>query len=369
MSWKDRSTVISSGSPVSSGGDWKSRSIPIQGIPEKSSFDRFGKALPVIGSTIGGMVGGAGGTVLGAGVGGVPGAIGGSVVGGAAGEAGRQILGRILGERTPDTSMGAISEIGKEGLEGGIGEVTGHGIGKVAGKAFKAFPKFASSVSGTPAVNIARAQQRGLKVFAPGISREAAGKAQEQVEHPLVAKLFSPEERVLIRAKDAGYADELMRSVMLKQELGQPITAKEAIGLRILAPVKRAADTQRGIGKNIQLDKATTGARAKIAEEFPELRNRLADTEKAITASQLRKPLRVNKTNPDQISGLAALLGSGFGFINPKLIGGMALASPLAMGLAGATMGQVKKSIPKGVRRAVQRGGVQTLERLLSEEF
>lgn len=367
MSWKDRARPVSQPTQ-SSGGDWKSRATPVGNSDNKASaFQSFGKALPVVGSTVGGIVGGVGGTVAGFGVGGVPGAIGGSVVGGAAGEAGRQILGRILGEDSPDTSTGALSEIAKEGALGGVGEVTGRGIGKVAGKAFKAFPKFAHGVSGTPAVNIARAQQRGLKVFAPGISREAAGKAQEQVEHPLVAKLFTPEERVLIRAKDAGFADELMKSVMLKQELGQPITAKEAIGLRILAPVKRAADTLRGVRKNVELDKATTGARARIAEEFPELTKRLSDTERAITASQLRKPVPVNKTNPDQINRLFTGLGGLGMFINPKALLGLGAMSPLSMGLAGALMGQTKKSIPKMARRAIQRGSIQTLARILGE--
>jgi hypothetical protein len=361
MSWKDRAKpVVTSSEPSSSGGSWKSRATPItkRNEVEKSAFERFGGALPVAGSVLGGLVGGVGGTVAGMGVGGVPGAIGGATLGGAAGEAGRQLLGRAIGEEVTDTPE---REILKEGVMGGVGEVAGMGIGSLAAKGYKAFPKIAHSFSGTPATNIARAQQRGFKVFAPGISREAAGKAQAAVEHPLIEKLFTPVERVLIRDKDAGFANKLARSVMLKQERGLPITAKEAIGLRVMAPVKRAADTMKGIRKNVELDKATTGARGVIAEQFPELTKRLGSTERAITASQLRNILPVNKTNPDQISKLGTLLS--------VLSGSMALplASPLSMGLAGATMGQVKKSISPMVRRAIQRGGIQSLERALSE--
>jgi hypothetical protein len=265
------------------------------------------------------------------------------------------------------TSSEAASDIGKEAAKGAAGELAGGIIGKAAGKAFKAFPKISSGISGTPAVNIARAQQRGFKVFFPGVSREAAGKAQGSLEENLVKELFSPEEQVLIQAKDAGYADELMKSVMLKKINGEAITPKEAVGLRILAPVKRAADTQRGIGKNIQLDKATATARAKIAEEFPELTQKLGDTEKAITASQLRWPVPVNKTNPDQMNRLFTGLGAMGAYLNPKVLAGLVSSSPLAMGLAGATMGQVKRSIPKTARTAIQRGGIQSLIQALSE--
>ena len=318
-----------------------------------SAFKRFGKALPIVGSTIGGILGTAAGPA---------GSVGGAALGGAAGEAWRQNLGRVLGEDSPMTSKEAAKDIGVEGATSAAGQLFGMGLGKAASAGFKAFPKVAHAFSGTPAVNIARAQQRGFKVFSPGISREAAGKAQAAVEHPLIEKLFSPTERVLIRSKDAKFADNLVKSVMLKQERGLPITAKEAIGIRIMAPVKRAADTSRGISKNIEIDKAVTGARATIAENFPELTKRLSDTEKAITASQLRKFIPVNKTNPDQISKLGTLLSVLSGSAS------LPFSSPLSMGIAGATMGQVKKSIPATARTAIQRGSIQSLARVLGEQ-
>jgi hypothetical protein len=154
---------------------------------------------------------------------------------------------------------------------------------------------------------------------------------------------------------------------MLKQVTGKPITPKEAVGLRLLAPVKRAADTQRGITKNVELDKATSAARGVIADKFPKLTERLGDSERAITASQLRMPLRVNRTNPNQISGLTTTLGAALGFVDPRLLIGSLMASPLAMGVAGAAMGQLKRSIPKLARRGIQRAGSQTLARALDQ--
>lgn len=364
--WKSRSIPVID-TPKN---DWKSRSVPVASAPKEtreSIFKKYGKVLPVAGSVVGGLAGTGAGTVFGMGVGAVPGSIGGSALGGAAGEAVRQTLGRILGEDVPMTAGGAAKEIGVEGAESALSEIAGMGIGKAAGAAYKAFPKFAHGISGTPAVNIARAQQRGFKVLAPGISREAAGKAQAAVEHPIIAKLFTPEEQVLLQAKDAGFADDLMKSVMLKQIKGEAITPKEAVGLRILAPVKRAADTLRGVSKNVELDKAVAGARGTIAKHFPELTKSLADTERAITASQLRMPVPVNKTNPNQANRLFTGLGGMATFIDPRLLAGLAASSPLSMGLMAATMGQFKRSVPAGVRRGIQRGTIQSLERALSE--
>ena len=46
-----------------------------------SAFQRFGKALPVLGSVAGGILGSGAGTVFGMGVGAVPGAVGGATPG------------------------------------------------------------------------------------------------------------------------------------------------------------------------------------------------------------------------------------------------------------------------------------------------
>lgn len=329
--------------------------------PKTGRFDQFLSGLPIAGSVIGGLAGTGAGAVTGPGA--IATGVGGAALGGAAGEAARQLIQRARGKESPTSWNEAAGSIGKEGAIGAIGELSGLGIGRAAAKAYKVFPKFASTFSGSPAVNFARAQKRGFGVFTPGVSREAAGKAQELVEAPIVKQLFSPEEQVLLKAKDAAYADELMRTVMLKQIQKVPITAKEAVGLRILAPVKRAADTMRGISKNIELDKAARGARGVIAEQLDDLSKALGQTERSITASQLRMPLRVNKTNPNQISGLTTTMGPMLGL--PALAATIPF-SPLAMALGAATMGTVKRA-PKLFRRGVQRTATQALTRELGK--
>lgn len=92
-------------------------------------------ALPAIGGTVGGIVGGAGGTVLGMGVGGAPGAIGGAAVGGAAGESLRQLIRRAQGEEAPATPTEAMRAIDQEGAIQGAAQAVGAGAGRVLTKA------------------------------------------------------------------------------------------------------------------------------------------------------------------------------------------------------------------------------------------
>lgn len=84
--------------------------------PVTSWTDRAVSALPAVGATAGGIIGGIGGTVAGMGVGGVPGAAGGAGLGGAAGEAAKQLINRARGSAdAPQTSGDAALAIGKEG--------------------------------------------------------------------------------------------------------------------------------------------------------------------------------------------------------------------------------------------------------------
>lgn len=340
-----------------------------------TAFERFGGALPTAGAVLGGLAGGTAGTVFGMGVGGAPGMIGGATLGGAAGESARQLIGRAMGEKVPSSSAEAAKSIGREAAISGAGEAAGGVVGRAAGAAYKAFPKIAAGLSGTPAVNIARAQQRGFKVFAPGVSRGVAGADQGAIEKELMGRYFSPEEIAKIDLGDAGFANDTVRNAYLKYLTKNPLTDKEALAVRKVSGTVRAADTVRGIKKNVALDKSFQNAREVIAKSFPGYSNALTRTEKAITASQLRKPLRVNKTNPDQLSGLTStigpvaggIIGSASGNVLP-LLAGLLGASPLGMGLAGATMGQVKRSIPKLARRAIQRGGFQSLAQALGEQ-
>ncbi len=81
----------------------------------KTWTDTAVNALPAIGATAGGIIGGVGGTVAGMGIGGVPGAAGGAGLGGAAGEAAKQLINHVRGAEAPQTSSDAALAIGKEG--------------------------------------------------------------------------------------------------------------------------------------------------------------------------------------------------------------------------------------------------------------
>lgn len=85
--------------------------------------------LPAIGGAVGGMVGGAGGTVAGMGVGGVPGAIAGAGIGAAGGEAAKQLINRATGQAAPATPLDAATAIGKEGAIQAGSQAIGSGAG------------------------------------------------------------------------------------------------------------------------------------------------------------------------------------------------------------------------------------------------
>ncbi len=84
--------------------------------------------LPVVGGTVGGMVGAAGGTAFGMGVGGVPGAVGGAALGGAAGESMRQLANRAMGKTAPATSGDAAKQIGTQAAIQGGSELVGQAL-------------------------------------------------------------------------------------------------------------------------------------------------------------------------------------------------------------------------------------------------
>lgn len=91
-------------------------SAPMKDAGKAPSWtDRAVGALPALGATAGGVIGGIGGTVAGMGIGGIPGAAGGAGLGGAAGEAAKQLINRARGAEAPNTSAEAARMIGKEG--------------------------------------------------------------------------------------------------------------------------------------------------------------------------------------------------------------------------------------------------------------
>lgn len=311
--------------------------MPEQGI------QRF---LPEVGGAVGGTMGSLLPTPARAAVAGL---------GTGAGEALNQIISRMRGQETPQTSEEAAKRIAKKAGASAVAEAVTPSVFKLVGKAGKAaakgFAGFGEAVSGTPAKNILRAINRGFKeTYLPKgqifKSRAKAGAEQGVIEKNLFKNVFTPEERVSLLTNKGGFADEAINNAFLKKELGQPLTPKEALATVQSIDAKFPTPTAKKMGLSAEMTKLRQEARAAIAEAYPEYSNALKTTEKAITRSQLSKPFKVNRSNPDKYSGfsgaIAPLLGAGTyaagGGVLPTVFAALG-SSPLAFGVTGSLAG------------------------------
>lgn len=133
--------------------------------------------LPMAGGTLGGIVGGIGGTVAGFGVGGAPGAIGGAALGGGAGEAAKQLINRARGMETPTSPLAAATDIAKEGaIQGaaeGIGGLVTKGVAKGARAVYRGYlkPSLAAKHVGKAGEIVETALREGIPVSQGGASK------------------------------------------------------------------------------------------------------------------------------------------------------------------------------------------------------
>ncbi len=149
--------------------------------------------LPAAGGTLGGIVGGMGGTVAGMGIGGVPGAMGGAALGGGAGEAVRQLVNRARGVEAPATSGQALTDIGTQGGEQGALEGVGAAVSPLLVKGGQAVYRGFLKPS-LAAKNVAKADQivqtainESLPVTAAGANtaRKVIGQLRSEVDRIL----------------------------------------------------------------------------------------------------------------------------------------------------------------------------------------
>lgn len=324
-----------------------------------SAFQKYGGALPVAGSVLGGIAGGGAGTIFGVGVGGAPGAMAGAGLGGAAGEAGRQLLGRVLGENTPSTSTSAAANIAKEGAMGGVGDGVGGLVGRGMGAAFKALPKIGQGMSGTPARNLVKAQQRGFMgtyfpEAAKGLTREQAGTAQGVVEKQVMNKYFQPREIARMELRKSGLADQVVEDSLTKMLEKKWLTPKEAVST--IKSIKTIySDTPKGQKVAPILNKLNRFAELVASKSDPEYKAARKVSEATILKDQLSKFLRVNKTNPNEYSGFAGSLGA----FKPAAYAATIPFSPLAFGVTNSVLGSLKKNIPAIVRKTLGITGSQ----------
>lgn len=346
----------------------------------KSAFQRFGSALPVAGSVLGGLAGGTAGTAFGMGLGGVPGAMGGAALGAAGGESARQILGKMMGEPSPATPGQAASGIGKEAILGAAGEGVGGLVGKGLGAAYKGVPGIGQMFSGTPKRNLAKAQLRGFaETYFPksasgitgpkGVSRETAGATKGAVENRVLNRHFKPEEIAKMKLRKSGFSDQIVEDSLIKFIKKEPLSPKEAVGtVKAIDVIYK--DTPAGAQVAPELAQLRRYADAVLSKSEPVYKDAKRVSESTILRSQLTKPLRVNKTRPDEYSGFTgaimpavagAILGTqGF---SPEAIGTAGIAagmsSPMAFGVLASILGSGKRGIPAIVRKTLGRTGGQ----------
>jgi hypothetical protein len=161
--------------------------------PARTWTDTAVDALPAIGGTLGGIVGGIGGTAFGAGIGGVPGAMGGAALGGGAGEAARQLVNRARGAEAPATPAAAAGDIALQGgingaLEG-VGQAVGPMLTKGAQAVYRGYLKPSLAAKNLPKADqiVRTAIDEALPVTASGFQQ--AGK--------VIAELNAEADRIL----------------------------------------------------------------------------------------------------------------------------------------------------------------------------
>lgn len=170
-------------------------------MSDRSLTDRAVDALPMVGGTVGGILGGLSGLPT-LGLGSVPGAIAGASALGAGGEAARQLINRARGKEAPTEPLEAAKDIAVQGGIQGAFEGAGAGVSRVLAKGGRAvlrgYLKPALSERLLPKANeiVDTVVREGLPVTEKGAQRAGA----------LVQELQGEVERIL-RQTQGGQVD------------------------------------------------------------------------------------------------------------------------------------------------------------------
>lgn len=291
--------------------------------PPRTWTDTAVDLLPAAGGTLGGIVGGIGGTVAGMGVGGVPGAVGGAALGGGAGEAAKQLINRARGAPAPQSSGEAASDIGLQGGLMAAGELAGAGL--VAG-ASKAAPWL---------------MNRALNLTAK-LSREFPGLTDTMIEHALtVSKGGLSEARTALRAaKDSANA-----ALQTAHATGAtvPITAATDGLQKTLAGVLNGPDIEGGLAALASVEKAIGKGRAAALTpiEADALKTSLQTQSKALYSALKMGNGRPNVTVKAQaLADMAQSLNAAIGDVTEKAgAAGYRAGNAAAQEMIGAVRG------------------------------
>ena len=226
--------------------------------------------------------------------------------------------------------------------------------GKVLGKVLPG-AKTGEMLSGTPASNLKRAYKQGfVETYLKPKTKAAAGEAFGSAKSKLMQDFLTPDEQAAMLVNPRGEANAKIADTFSKFIKGETVSAQEAVAVRQAIDTAFPPETARNLSRISKFSEFRGALNDIINREAPEFAKASKDYASSALRSQLLKPFRVNKSNPEQYSKLsgmlAALLGAG-GAASGAAAPAVAYAvgtSPLAMGvtssLAGSASGIASKA-------------------------
>lgn len=284
-------------------------------------------ALPIIGGTVGGIVGAPTG----------PGAIPLAGLGAGGGEAIRQLAARGLGMDAPKTSLGALKKIVAQGAVGAAGEGAGQGLRAIAAvpqlaAAGRGIRSFFSATTGVPEAGFkAVAKKPSLILTASKKAIDKTGQKIGEIVDKTITKDMSAGDAAVNSVERAFATDAAKRNaakkVALKFARGEPVSNSEvALANRAInAPISNAHGEAKAL-----LQQQKEVFQKHLAKNLPELKNLNAKYAELKSAGSFRNIGRLNKSG--EPSRLGAMLLSGAAMKSPLV----ALTSPALVGAATA---------------------------------
>jgi len=306
--------------------------------PEKRTWtDTAVDSLPLVGGSVGGLLGMAGGPV---------GAAGGAALGGAGGEAWKQNINRMRGKKAPGSMGEAATDIGVSGAVQGASEAAGGLIGKglVKGgeKVYRGLLKpskgLRDSFGGDDMVRtlldegVTISRKGGEKV--ESLLGESRGKAMRMVRSappssPVQPKeimgQFAPVVKTLRDRADVGQANELgkvgARGKALTRTLSRGVDTVRAQELKETAQSAASGayrQLERGgakqLGGDDLLDEATArGFRQAVEKRVPGVAAQNQRTQKLLGGHRAVEDAIERSSNNNAVGGMRDLIAAGVG--------------------------------------------------------
>lgn len=242
-------------------------------------------------------------------------------------------------------------------FEQGLGiEATGAALkpvmsvaGKVVGKVLPG-SKVGEMLSGTPANNLRRAFQKGFaKTYIQPESKSVAGEAFGEAKNKLMQDFLAPEEQAAMLVNPRGEANSKIAETYTKFLKGESITPQEAVAARQAIDTVFPPATARNMPRIAKFSEFRDQLNQIVGEKAPDFQKASKDYAASALRSQLSKPFRVNKSNPEEYSKLSGILATLFGA--GSVASGTALpaaayalgTSPLAMGITSSVASDVSR--------------------------